>query len=108
MHTEMSLKTRQETLARLRHFYKSAGPKHKSKLIQDAIDLLGYHRKAAIRALNASSTAKPTLKGAGFYRPASGVLAREAAAFFEADLVCGPAAVRASFACAIAGVVAGF
>jgi len=53
MHTEMSLKTRQETLARLRHFYKSARPKHKSKLIQDAIDLLGYHRKAAIRALNA-------------------------------------------------------
>jgi hypothetical protein len=66
MHTEMSLKTRQETLARLRHFYKSAGPKHKSKLIQDAIDLLGYHRKAAIRALNASSSPKPTPRAPAF------------------------------------------
>jgi hypothetical protein len=52
MHTEMSQQTRREVLARLRHFYKSAGREHKSKLIQEAIDLLGYHPKAAIRALN--------------------------------------------------------
>lgn len=48
----MSQKTRQEVLARLRHFYKSAGRPHKSKLLQEAIDVLGYHPKAAIRALN--------------------------------------------------------
>jgi hypothetical protein len=56
MNTEMSQKTRQEVLARLRHFYKSAGRKHKSKLIKEAIDLFGYHPKAAIRALNAGSS----------------------------------------------------
>src|SRR3954464_6751335 len=61
MHTEMSQQTRQEVLARLRHFYKSAGRKHKSKLIQEAIDLLGYHRKAAIRALKGRAAWKPKL-----------------------------------------------
>lgn len=61
MHTEMSQKTRQEVLARLRHFYKSAGRKHKSKLIQEAIDLLGYHPKAAIRALNGRAAEKPKI-----------------------------------------------
>ena len=49
----MSQKTRQEVLARLRHFYKSAGRRHKSKLLREAIDVLGYHPKAAVRALNA-------------------------------------------------------
>lgn len=57
MHTEMSQKTRHEVLARLRHFYKSAGREHKSKLLQEAIDVLGYHPKSAIRALNAKGTA---------------------------------------------------
>jgi hypothetical protein len=61
MHTEMSQQTRQEVLARLRYFYKSAGRKHKSKLIQEAIDLLGYHRKAAIRALKGRAAKKPKL-----------------------------------------------
>jgi hypothetical protein len=69
MHTEMSLKTRQETLARLRHFYKSAGREHKSKLIQDAIDLLGYHRKAAIRALNVGPLKKKASAPAFIGRP---------------------------------------
>jgi len=55
----MSQQTRQEVLARLRHFYKSAGRKHKSKLIQEAIALLGYHPKAAIRALNNRAAKKP-------------------------------------------------
>jgi hypothetical protein len=61
MHTEMNQTTRQQVLARLRHFYKSAGPKHKSKLIQEAIDVLGYHRKSAIRALNAKGPPSSTL-----------------------------------------------
>jgi hypothetical protein len=62
MHTEMSQKTRQQVLARLRHFYKSAGREHKSKLLQEAIDLLGYHPKSAIRALNARAAAPATLQ----------------------------------------------
>jgi hypothetical protein len=60
MHTEMSQKTCQQVLARLRHFYKSAGREHKSKLIQEAIDVLGYHRKSAIRALNAKPAPRST------------------------------------------------
>lgn len=62
MHTEMSQKTRQQVLARLRHFYKSAGREHKSKLIQEAIDVLGYHPKSAIRALNATPPARSKLQ----------------------------------------------
>lgn len=51
MHNDMSKETKQEVLARLRRRYRSAGRPHKSKLINQAVELLGYHRKAAIRAL---------------------------------------------------------
>lgn len=51
MHPEMSEITRKEVLARLRRRYASAGMEHKSKLIDEAVELFGYHRKAAIRAL---------------------------------------------------------
>ena len=51
----MSATTKQELLAKLRQRYASAGPEHKSKLINQAVNLLGYHRKAAIRALNGSA-----------------------------------------------------
>ena len=53
MHNDMSKQTKQEVLVRLRRRYVTAGAEHKSKLLDQAIELLGYHRKAAIRALRA-------------------------------------------------------
>ena len=47
----MSNSTRTEVLEKLRRRYKTAGLEHKSKLLDQAVQLLGYHRKAAIRAL---------------------------------------------------------
>lgn len=49
----MSQTTRNEVLKKLRRRYLSAGPEHKRKLLDQAQELLGYHRKAAIRALRA-------------------------------------------------------
>ena len=40
-------------MARLRRRYATAGEEHKGKLLDQAVELLGYHRKAAIRALRA-------------------------------------------------------
>ena len=51
MHPEMSEITRKEVLIRMRRRYASAGLEYKGKLIDEAVELLGYHRKAAIRAL---------------------------------------------------------
>lgn len=47
----MSQKTRKEILERLRWRYRNAGAEHKRKLLDQAQELLGYHRKSAIRAL---------------------------------------------------------
>lgn len=49
----MSQKTRNEVLNKLRRRYERAGKEHKKKLLDQAQELLGYHRKAAIRALRA-------------------------------------------------------
>lgn len=49
----MSQTTRNEVLKKLRRRYLSAGPEHKGKLLDQAQELLGYHRKAAIRSLRA-------------------------------------------------------
>lgn len=57
----MSQKTRTEVLKQLRGRYQSAGLEHKSKLLDQAQELLGYHRKAAIRAMRA----KPAQRGPG-------------------------------------------
>src|ERR1043166_7205860 len=51
MHPEMSEITRKEVLEKLRRRYVTPGQEHKRKLIDEAVQLLGYHRKAAIRAL---------------------------------------------------------
>ena len=51
MNTEMSKITRQEVLAKKRNRYARAGKEHKSKIITELVELFGYHRKAAIRAL---------------------------------------------------------
>ena len=49
----MSQTTRKELLKKLRRRYENAGGEHKRKLLDQAQELLGYHRKAAIRALRA-------------------------------------------------------
>lgn len=49
----MSQTTRNEVLKKLRRRYLNAGREHKRKLLDQAQELLGYHRKAAIRSLRA-------------------------------------------------------
>ena len=61
MHSEMSTETKNEVLARLRRRYVTAGAEHKAKLLDQAVELLGYHRKAAIRALRQA----PSREGPG-------------------------------------------
>jgi hypothetical protein len=51
MHPKMSQITRQEVLLRKRERYQRAGKEHKTKIIDEVVELFGYHRKAAIRAL---------------------------------------------------------
>ena len=51
MDKSMSQRTRMEVLEKLRRRYETAGAEHKRKLIDQAVQLLGYHRKAAIRVL---------------------------------------------------------
>jgi hypothetical protein len=51
MHPKMSQITRQEVLVLKRARYAWTGKEHKTKIINDLVELLGYHRKAAIRAL---------------------------------------------------------
>src|SRR5208282_1010082 len=53
MDKTMSQPTRTEVLRKLRRRYERAGLEHKSKLLDQAQELLGYHRKSAIRALRA-------------------------------------------------------
>ena len=52
----MSKATRTEVLSKLRRRYETAGAEHKRKLLDQAQDLLGYHRKSAIRALRRPRT----------------------------------------------------
>lgn len=49
----MSQKTKHEVLTKLRRQYVKAGLAYKRQLLDQVIALLGYHRKAAIRALRA-------------------------------------------------------
>src|SRR5277367_4991469 len=51
MDANMSQNTKIEVLEKLRWRYASAGLEHKRKLLDEAVQLLGYHRKSAIRAL---------------------------------------------------------
>jgi len=59
MHHDMSQITRKEVLNELRRKYVRAGRQYKRALIQQVIDLFGYHRKAAIRALRGKPRARP-------------------------------------------------
>jgi hypothetical protein len=47
-----------EVLNKLRRRYQSAGPEHKRKLLDQAQELLGYHRKSAIRALGGTAVVR--------------------------------------------------
>jgi len=58
MHHDMSQITRKEVLNELRRKYIRAGRLYKKALIQQVIDLFGYHRKAAIRALRGNPRAQ--------------------------------------------------
>lgn len=51
MHDTMSKETKEQVLSQLRRHYSHAGREYKRRLITQAVELLGYHRKAAIRAL---------------------------------------------------------
>jgi len=51
MDKDMNQTTRKQVLEKLRRRYETAGAEHKRKLIDQAEQLLGYHRKSAIRAL---------------------------------------------------------
>jgi hypothetical protein len=53
MDANMSEKTKNEVMFKLCLQYGKAGRKYRRKLINRAVELLGYHRKSAIRALNA-------------------------------------------------------
>ena len=57
----MSKRTRTEVLEKLRRRYKTAGAEHKRKLLDQAVQLLGYHRKAAIRALGRAAVERGPL-----------------------------------------------
>lgn len=52
-YTDMSQNTKREVLAKLRRHYARAGTPYKRQLLDQAVALFGYHRKAAIRALRA-------------------------------------------------------
>ena len=52
MNTNMSQITRQEVLAKKRERYVRAGKEHKTKIVNELVELFGYHRKAAIRGSN--------------------------------------------------------
>jgi len=51
MDKDMNQTTRKQVLEKLRRRYETAGAEHKRKLLDQAEQLLGYHRKSAIRAL---------------------------------------------------------
>ena len=51
----MSQTTRKQVLEKLRRRYRTAGAEHKRRLLDQAQELLGYHRKSAIRALSTPS-----------------------------------------------------
>ena len=61
----MNQSTRVQVLEKLRRRYENAGAEYKRKLIDQAVQLLGYHRKAAIRALRRLAVERSPLVLAG-------------------------------------------
>ncbi len=54
----MNQRTRTEVLTKLRRRYPNAGAEYKRRLLDQAQELLGYHRKSAIRALRAPAVVR--------------------------------------------------
>ncbi len=54
MDKSLSRKARKKVLATLRRHHQSAGIEYKAKLLNQAQDLSGYHRKEVVRALRAA------------------------------------------------------
>jgi hypothetical protein len=54
MDANMSEKTKQEVMFKLRSRYRKAGAKYRKQLIDQAVAVMDYHRKSAIRALSAN------------------------------------------------------
>jgi len=50
---------KKEVLNLMRRQYARAGAEYKGQLLDQVVKLLGYHRKAAIRALRAKPTNQP-------------------------------------------------
>jgi len=61
MDEDMDKSTRMQVLEKLRRRHKTAGAEHKRKLIDQAVQLFGYHRKAAIRALGRQTVVRGPL-----------------------------------------------
>jgi hypothetical protein len=61
MDKDMNQSTRRQVLEKLRRRYEHAGAEHKRKLIDQAVQLLGYHRKAAIRALRRQAVGRSSV-----------------------------------------------
>jgi hypothetical protein len=66
MNTQTSAETKREVLAKLRRAYARACSLYKRQLLDPAVSLLGYHRKAA-RGLPADR--RPVRRGAGAVDP---------------------------------------
>ena len=63
MDAKMSQKTRKELLENLQKKYRKAGREYRRQLVDHAIDLLGYHPKAAYRALSGKARKKTLAAG---------------------------------------------
>ena len=63
MDANMSQNTKIELLEKLRRRYQTAGKTYRIKLIDQAVDLMGYHRKSAIRALGRKPGLKVAMPG---------------------------------------------
>ena len=59
----MSQNTKKEVLQKLRNSYGKAGKKYRVELIDQAVELMGYHRKSAIRALQGKVAKVPGMPG---------------------------------------------
>src|SRR5678815_4609482 len=59
MDATMSQNTRKEVLEKMCRRYQDGGPEHRKKLIDEAVELFGYHRKSAIRRLLSGPIGQP-------------------------------------------------
>jgi hypothetical protein len=63
MDAKMSQNTKLELMQKLRWRYVTAGLEYRKRIIDQAVELMGYHRKAAIRALRAKKRSVGTMPG---------------------------------------------